>query len=171
MAATALPGMPTAGQAAVGDMLALWAEATGRRRAAGHGPGRLRFAFYGRVSTEDWLDPGTSRARQRDQAAALVAHHVPGGRIRGPAAAFRGHPRRLAGAADDLRSPWLRVRRWRLGGDPYRAAQWESPPGGSCPTRCADTPGDLRLSVRWSGYRERGLPNDWPAVATSRQDY
>ena len=67
MAATALPGMPSAGQAAGGDMLALWAEATGRRRAAGHGLGRLRFAFYGRVSTEDWQDPVTSRARQRER--------------------------------------------------------------------------------------------------------
>ena len=75
MAATALPGMPAAGQAAGGDMLALWAEATGRRRAAGRGLGGLRFAFYGRVSTEDWQDPVTSRARQRDQAAALVAGH------------------------------------------------------------------------------------------------
>jgi hypothetical protein len=54
-------------------MLTLWAEATRRRRAAGHGLGGLRFAFYGRVSTEDWQDPVTSRARQRDQAAALVA--------------------------------------------------------------------------------------------------
>ena len=43
--------------------------------AAGHGRGGLRFAFYGRVSTEDWQDPVTSRARQRDQAAALVAGH------------------------------------------------------------------------------------------------
>ncbi len=75
MAATALPGMPAAGQAAGGDMLALWAEATGRRRAAGRGLGGLRFAFYGRVSTEDWQDPVTSRARQRDQAVALVAGH------------------------------------------------------------------------------------------------
>jgi site-specific DNA recombinase len=75
MAATALPGPATAGQAAGGDMLTLWAEATGRRRAAGHGLGGLRFAFYGRVSTEDWQDPVTSRARQRDQAAALVAGH------------------------------------------------------------------------------------------------
>jgi DNA invertase Pin-like site-specific DNA recombinase len=33
----------------------------------------LRFAFYGRVSTEDYQDPVTSRARQRGQAAALVA--------------------------------------------------------------------------------------------------
>jgi hypothetical protein len=29
------------------------------------------FAFYGWVSTEDWQDPVTSRARQLDQAAAL----------------------------------------------------------------------------------------------------
>jgi site-specific DNA recombinase len=35
----------------------------------------VRFAFYGRVSTEDWQDPVTSRARQREQAAALVARH------------------------------------------------------------------------------------------------
>jgi hypothetical protein len=67
--------MPSAGQAGGDDMLLLWAEATGRRRAAGHSPGGLRFAFYGRVSTEDWQDPVTSRARQRDQAAALVAGH------------------------------------------------------------------------------------------------
>jgi len=33
----------------------------------------LRFAFYGRVSTEDYQDPVTSRARQLGQAAALVA--------------------------------------------------------------------------------------------------
>jgi hypothetical protein len=37
--------------------------------------GGLRFAFYGRMSTEDWLDPVTSRARQREQAAVLVAGH------------------------------------------------------------------------------------------------
>jgi len=35
----------------------------------------LRFAFYGRVSTEDYQDPVTSRVRQRDQAGALVAGH------------------------------------------------------------------------------------------------
>ena len=58
-----------------GDALAAWAERTGHRRAAGHGRGGLRFAFYGRVSTEDWQDPVTSLARQRDQAAALVAGH------------------------------------------------------------------------------------------------
>ncbi len=77
-----------------GDTLEAWAERTGRRRAAGHGRGVLRFAFYGRVSTEDWQDPVTSRARQRDQAAALVAGH---GRI---AAEFfdTGYSRTLAWA-------------------------------------------------------------------------
>src|SRR5208337_4042063 len=37
--------------------------------------GGLRFVFYGRVSTEDWQDPVTSRARQREQAGALVRGH------------------------------------------------------------------------------------------------
>jgi hypothetical protein len=75
-----------------GDTLEAWAERTGRRRGADHGRGGLRFAFYGRVSTEDWQDPVTSRARQRDQAAALVAGH---GRI---VAGFFdvGHSRTLA---------------------------------------------------------------------------
>src|SRR5258708_24938370 len=53
----------------------LWAERSGRRRAAGPSRGGLRVAFYGRVSTEDWQDPVTSRARQREQAAALTAGH------------------------------------------------------------------------------------------------
>lgn len=35
--------------------------------------GRLRFAFYGRVSTEDWQDPESSRVRQLQQAVMLVA--------------------------------------------------------------------------------------------------
>jgi site-specific DNA recombinase len=56
-----------------GDTLILWAERAGRRGASEPGRGGLRFAFYGRVSTEDHQDPVTSRARQRDQAAALVA--------------------------------------------------------------------------------------------------
>jgi site-specific DNA recombinase len=55
--------------------LAAWAEASGRRRASGHARGELRFALYGRVSTEDWQDPVTSRARQREQAEALVRGH------------------------------------------------------------------------------------------------
>ena len=55
----------------------MWAERTGRRWPAGRGGGLLRFAFYGRVSTEDHQDPVTSRARQRGQAAALVAGRGP----------------------------------------------------------------------------------------------
>ena len=57
------------------DALAAWAERTGRRRAGVAAGGGLRFAFYGRVSTEDWQDPVTSRARQREQAGVLVAGH------------------------------------------------------------------------------------------------
>ena len=33
----------------------------------------VRYAFYGRVSTEDWQDPVTSRARQLQQALLLAA--------------------------------------------------------------------------------------------------
>ena len=58
---------PRPGKGAGGDVLALWAERTGRRRKGVPGRGGLRFAFYGRVSTEDWQDPVTSRARQREQ--------------------------------------------------------------------------------------------------------
>jgi len=96
MAASALPGLPAAGQTTGGDTLMLWAEATGRRRAAGRGLVGLRFAFYLRVSTEDRQDPVTSRARQRDQAAALVAGH------RRMVAEFfdTGYSRTLAAPAD-----------------------------------------------------------------------
>jgi site-specific DNA recombinase len=51
-----------------------WAERNRRRETEHHDEG-VRFAFYGRVSTEDWQDPVTSQAWQRDQAAALVAGH------------------------------------------------------------------------------------------------
>jgi len=54
-------------------MLKAWAERTGHRRAATNGRGGLRFVFYGRVSTEDWQDPVTSRARQLTQAVMLTA--------------------------------------------------------------------------------------------------
>ena len=57
------------------DRLEAWAESLGRRRGGTHGRGCLRFAFYGRVSTEDWQDPETSRARQLQQALMLVAGH------------------------------------------------------------------------------------------------
>ena len=66
--------------AAAGGGLTEWAERSALRRAGrltagGPVPGRLRFVFYGRVSTEDWQDPVTSRARQREQAGALVRGH------------------------------------------------------------------------------------------------
>jgi site-specific DNA recombinase len=68
-----------AGPAAAADAgcstLAGWAQRSGRGPVE---PGRvagLRFAFYGRVSTEDRQDPVTSRARQRAQADALVRGH------------------------------------------------------------------------------------------------
>ena len=90
----AVPGRPEAADIAVarcpggasglgssGDGLAEWARRTGRHKDDA-GPVRdgLRFAFYGRVSTEDWQDPVTSRARQLGQAQALVAGY---GRITG----------------------------------------------------------------------------------------
>jgi site-specific DNA recombinase len=61
--------------AARADGLVAWAEASGHRQGKRHAEGGLRFAFYGRVSTEDWQDPVTSRARQREQAGALVRGH------------------------------------------------------------------------------------------------
>ena len=66
--------------AAAASGLAGWAERSALRHAdrlAAEGPvsGRLRFVFYGRVSTEDWQDPVMSRARQREQAGALVRGH------------------------------------------------------------------------------------------------
>ena len=64
---------PRLGEGAGGDVLALWVERTGRRREGVPGRGGLRFAFYGGgVSTEDWQDPVMSRARQREQAQALI---------------------------------------------------------------------------------------------------
>jgi site-specific DNA recombinase len=58
-----------------GDRLLAWAERSRRCPATAGARGGLRFVFYGRVSTEDHQDPITSRARQREQAGALVAGH------------------------------------------------------------------------------------------------
>src|SRR5260370_40396613 len=74
MAAAREEKQGTAAAAGTGGLVA-WAEGSRRWRAGGPARGRLRFAFYGRVSTEDWQDPVTSRARQREQAAALTAGH------------------------------------------------------------------------------------------------
>jgi site-specific DNA recombinase len=62
---------PAAGAAG----LVAWAEESGRRRSGGAVRGGLQFVFYGRVSTEDWQDPVASRARQLEQAEALVRGH------------------------------------------------------------------------------------------------
>jgi site-specific DNA recombinase len=59
-----------------GDLLGSWAEGLAGREGR-RGRVSLRFAFYGRLSTEDWQDPVTSRARQLQQAGLLVAGHVP----------------------------------------------------------------------------------------------
>src|SRR5450755_68959 len=66
---------PGPGRAAGGDVLVLWAERTGQRRAGALGRDVLWFVFYGRVSTEDWQDPVTSRARQLQQAVMVTAGH------------------------------------------------------------------------------------------------
>ena len=64
------PGWPEGG-----DGLVQWVERTGRRNRGLTGRGRLRFAFYRQVSTEDWQDPVTLRARQQEQARVLVGGH------------------------------------------------------------------------------------------------
>jgi hypothetical protein len=63
------------GQQPARNMLASWAEGLGCGRAGVRSRESLRFAFYGRVSTEDWQDPVTSQARQQAQAVMLVAGH------------------------------------------------------------------------------------------------
>ncbi len=73
MCAAPIEMMAAGGQRADGDALAAWAKGLAGRRDEMRGRGRLRFAFYGRVSTEDWQDPVTSRARQLQQAVMLVA--------------------------------------------------------------------------------------------------
>ncbi len=71
----ALEGNREAAAAGGGDGLVAWAARSGLPESGGRVRGGLRFVFYGRVSTEDWQDPVTSRARQREQAGALVRGH------------------------------------------------------------------------------------------------
>ena len=73
MCAAPMRMMAAGGQRVAGDALAAWAEGLAGRRDEVRGRGCLRFAFYGRVSTEDWQDPVTSRARQLQQAVMLTA--------------------------------------------------------------------------------------------------
>jgi hypothetical protein len=109
--------LPAGGLRPGGDMLASWAEALGRDRAGVGGRACLRFAFYGRVSTEDWQDPVTSRTRQLQQAVMLVAgaRRYRGGVLRhgtepGPAMGAAPAGRRAGRAA---RGPGPRVGRDR----------------------------------------------------------
>jgi site-specific DNA recombinase len=73
--ATAREGTREVTRAAGGEGLVAWAARSGRPQARGPVRGGLRFVFYGRVSTEDWQDPVTSRVRQREQAEMLVRGH------------------------------------------------------------------------------------------------
>jgi hypothetical protein len=59
------------------DSLAAWADSRSKLRTEADDPQRraLRFAFYGRVSTEDQQDPVTSRAWQLLQAQSLISGH------------------------------------------------------------------------------------------------
>ena len=75
MTAVPFPPDPGPGLRGDGSALLLWAERTARGNGRPAAHGGLRFVFYGRVSTEDWQDPVTSRARQREQAGALVRGH------------------------------------------------------------------------------------------------
>jgi site-specific DNA recombinase len=76
--------------------LSRWLQTTGRKRARGQHTrpalGRIRFAFYGRISTAEYQDPVSSRQWQYDNAARLIGGH---GQI---VAEFFdvGHSRRLA---------------------------------------------------------------------------
>jgi hypothetical protein len=100
--------LPAGGMRPGGDMLASWAEGLGRDRAGVRGRGCLRFAFYGRVSTEDWQDPVTSRARQLAQAVMLTAGQgviVAGSSMRERAGHWRGRA---------VRRPRRWWRRWRI---------------------------------------------------------
>ena len=57
MCATPMGMMAAGDRRTDGDALGAWAEGLASRRAEVRGRGCLRFAFYGRVSTEDWQDP------------------------------------------------------------------------------------------------------------------
>jgi len=115
-----------------GDVLAGWARSLAGQ-AAGRSRGCLRFAFYGRVSTQDWQDPVTSRARQLQQAVMLAAGHggdrggvlrcggepdaavdaAPAGRRPGGAAGRSGVGRDRGRGSTSGRSTAASTRRWR----------------------------------------------------------
>jgi site-specific DNA recombinase len=112
MCAAPMGMLPAGGRQPGGGVLAAWAEGVAGRRREARGQGCLRFAFYGRVSTEDWQDPVTSRARQLAQAVMLVAG-------RGVIAAEffdTGHSGSCRGRGARRPPPWSRSSRTRTGG-------------------------------------------------------
>jgi hypothetical protein len=81
--------------------------------------GGSRFAFYGRVSTEDWQDPVMSRARQLQQATMLVAGHgmIVAGFFDAGESRTLAWPRRPQAAALVARLPVTCFRSGPYGGD------------------------------------------------------
>jgi hypothetical protein len=62
------------------DLFTAWiGQSPARQRTRGRrprpSPGRLRFAFYGRISTTGYQDPASSRQWQHDNATRLTAGH------------------------------------------------------------------------------------------------
>ncbi|MFE0457920.1 hypothetical protein ACFW1A_01505 [Kitasatospora sp. NPDC058965] len=112
---SAVGGDVSAAPDGIPDVLGGWVrERGGHASAAASEGGALRFAFYGRVSTEDHQDPATSRAWQLLQAESLVSGH---GRV--VAELFDvGHSRAL---------PWAR----RPEAGALLAALTDPDPGGS----------------------------------------
>lgn len=122
-----------------------WAERTGRRQVMAPGRGGLRFAFYGRVSTEDYQDPLTSLARQLGQAGTLIAGH---GQI---AAEFFdiGQSRTLAWGRRPQAAPTTRT----------------SAPSGPAPRTPQPSPSTRKLQARQEGAELAGRA---PALAGGR---
>ena len=78
MTAAALRAKPAAGQAPGGDALAAWAERAGRRQAAEHGRGQVRFVFYGRVSFTRAVHSGMMMGADGGSMDTMVTHPAPG---------------------------------------------------------------------------------------------
>jgi len=149
--ATAREAVPAAG----GDGLVAGAARSGRPQTGGTGRGGLRFVFYGRVSTEDWQDPVTSRARQREQAGALV---------RGTGRSWRssstlGRAGRWRG--DGARKPPGWSRSWRIPAGAGTRSWWGSMSGRS-------TGASTR---RWRRLFEHYGVQLWMPEAGGRVDY
>ena len=132
-AAKTWQAVPLPGPGPAGGGLAAWAERSGRRRAEGAGREGLRFAFYGRVSTEDWQDPESSLARQLGQAEALV----------------RGHGRIVAKLSDVGESRTVAWAAARM--PPSSSLRWRTRAAGGTRSWSGSTSGrSTAASTRWS---------------------